>query len=213
MPIDHEYQTEDECNATHEEKVHPAPSLAQTIRGENGRILRGPPEVFMRRLGDTLQRAGIDIAQLDSRTTASEPPPCFEMNKADYAEWLRYGAAAADIPVRLDMPAEPNYCIDCTPQFKKAAVAAGTCLFPNTRFEVRRIDGEKETIGVSRSGQQPPDDYVVYQEMVVPRQALAEALRRYFDSNRVRVVARVPKRLRGKFEKLTRPRMEETHEQ
>jgi hypothetical protein len=76
--------------------------------------------------------------------------------------WLSSASLlGATVPYRYDMPAEPNYCWDCTPAFKREAMAAGTCRFPNTRFErtqtVIRDEQKKiieiEVVGISRSKQ------------------------------------------------------------
>lgn len=135
-------------------------------------------ELFYERLGARLNRVGIDLAKLDSKSGPDDPPPCYVTHKADFREWLRY-ASTGSIPLRMDMPGEPNYCHDCSPEFKGKAINEGSCLFPNTRFERRKELDEMSTVGVSRSKQVPPENYVVYQEMVVPVEALQDSLRKY----------------------------------
>ena len=72
------------------------------------------------------------------------------------------------------MPGEPNYCRDCTPEFRGRAILAGKCQFSNVIFETARSNGEKETVGVSRSPHVVPVGYRVYREMVVDEAALSE---------------------------------------
>lgn len=214
MPADRVDETENEDDATHDESVSSKQALSLKIKAEFGKVLKGSPDIFFKRLTARLDSVGVKIDALDYRTDLRDPPPCFEMSKDDYAEWLRL-AAVEMVPVRFDMPGEPNYCHDCTPEFKKRAIGVGACLFPNTRFEVRKDAGEKETVGVSRSGETQPDGYVVYQQMVVPEAALADTLRRYIRDRNMKALTReqMPKKLRAQFDRLIGPRSKaETHE-
>lgn len=135
-------------------------------------------ELFYEKLRARLKVVGIDLDKLDYKSDLSTPPPCFVANGANFEQWLKYASVGA-IPIRMDMPGEPNYCNDCLPEFKLKAVACGTCLFPHTRFETRRESGEPATSGVSRSNRVAPSEYVVYQEMTVPVDALDAALKRF----------------------------------
>lgn len=118
------------------------------------------PVRFYARLRRDLDNRGIDIDRLPRKTAEGGSPPCFDHADSDYEAWLSSASLlGAIVPYRFDMPAEPNYCFDCTPEHKRRAVAAGTCLFPNTKFEKRQTvvqddDGkgiEIELVGVSRS--------------------------------------------------------------
>lgn len=174
-------ETDDEQDAAeklHEEMISVDGNIQAPLRGENGRLLKGSPKMFYDQIRKRLSSVGIDYDKLDDRTSVDSPPDCFTENGSDYSEWMRL-AAVEPVPIRFDLPGEPNYCHDCTPTFKRDAMKAGTCLFPNTRFEVRKDMGEKETIGVSRSHSVPPEHYVVYQHMTVPVTALHQKLRDY----------------------------------
>ena len=96
------------------------------------------PLRFYARLRHELERRGVDYDRLPRATPEDRHPPCFE-SKTVYDEWLAAASLlGATVPYRYDMPAEPNYCWDCTPEFKRSSVAAGTCQFPHTRFEKSR---------------------------------------------------------------------------
>lgn len=197
MTIDTVEQPNNEHDATHPLSVSPAPSAGPAF----GR--RNPEQASLyEKLRQRLTAVGINIDELDYRTGPGESPACFEMEGASYTRWLREGMPSNDMPVRFDMPAEPNYCNDCTPEFKSRAMKAGSCIFPNTRFEVRKTDGERETVGVSRSADVPPEHCVIYQEMTVPLSALHVRLKDYFRNHRIKALARVemPLSLRKHFD-------------
>lgn len=115
---------------------------------------------FYARLRHELSIRGIDYDTMPRLTSEGDAPKCFQKFKAPFSEWLASASlVGATVPYRYDMPAEPNYCWDCTRRFKAKAVAAGTCNFPNTKFEPVQIviseEGGKEIevsiVGVSRS--------------------------------------------------------------
>lgn len=177
-----EYQAEHEeewTEESHDESVFSEDARSVIVRGENVRLLRGSPQMFYDKLRKRLDGLGINLDALDSRTSPDDPPPCYSLARSDYTEWMRL-AAVELVPIRYDLPGEPNYCHDCTPEFKGAAMKAGACMFPNTRFEVRRFEGgERETVGVSRSQSVPPESYVIYQEITVPIEALHAKLKNH----------------------------------
>lgn len=197
MTIDTVEQPNHENDATHPASVPLTHSSTPAFGRKN-------PEqaAAYEKLRQRLTAVGINIDALDYRTGPGETPDCFTMEGASYPAWLKDGMSANDMPVRYDMPAEPNYCNDCTPEFKSRAMKAGTCIFPNTRFEVRKTDGERETVGVSRSAEVPPEHCVIYQEMTVPLSALHVRLKDYFRNHRIKALARVemPLHLRKHFD-------------
>lgn len=118
------------------------------------------PERFYARLRNELRVRGIDYDALPRITQEGDAPACYERFDLDFDLWLSSASLlGATVPYRYDMPAEPNYCYDCTLQFKHEAMAAGVCRFPNTRFEraygTIRDAGHKvieiEIVGISRS--------------------------------------------------------------
>jgi hypothetical protein len=149
---------------------------------EPGRADGLSPALFFKKLAERLKSVGIKYGLLDYKTDQQDPPPCYAENGVSYTEWLKF-ASASTLPIRMDMPGEPNYCHDCTPEFKIKAMKAGNCLFPNTRFEHRKELDEKSTVGVSRSPNVPPEAYVIYQEMTVPLDALRDKLRKYAEEH------------------------------
>jgi hypothetical protein len=130
---------------------------------ENQSIRDAPaasPLRFYARLRHELELRGIDYDRLPKLTPEGESPPCFESVGTPFEAWLASASLlGATVPYRFDMPAEPNYCHDCTAAHKQKAQAVGVCLFPNTRFErvqtvVRDDEGkniEVEIVGISRS--------------------------------------------------------------
>lgn len=108
------------------------------------------PLRFYARLRHQLESRRIDYDALPRLTPEGGSPPCFKRMRVSFDAWL--GSASllgATIPYRYDMPAEPNYCHDCTAEFQKFAKARGMCQFPHTRFETVHA-AETEKIGVSR---------------------------------------------------------------
>jgi hypothetical protein len=117
------------------------------------------PELFFKKLTASLKAAGLDPAVLDTKTSLLDPPPCFALRSASYAEWCA-AAVNAEPPLRVDMPAEPNYCRDCTARFRRHAVKAGSCLFPHMRLEKQPEFGEKLFVGITHSRLTAPEGFV-----------------------------------------------------
>lgn len=132
------------------------------------------PALFIDNLKDESESRHLDYDRLRRISSADNPPDCFvwqfggnkDIARREYKAWLGM-AVTAKVPMRLDMPGEPNYCNDCTAQFKASACRANACRFPNTLFEVTRHMGEKETVGVSRSLQVDPKAYYIYRDMML----------------------------------------------
>jgi hypothetical protein len=123
----------------------------------------GSPEKFMERLNRQLRRIGLVVEELPVKTRPSGGPPCFRAAGASYKDWLAQASVSYEtVPYRLSMPAEPNYCHDCHRAFRDEMIADGTCLFPNTRFEVVKELGEPDTVGMCRSPDVAPDQYPLY---------------------------------------------------
>ena len=125
------------------------------------------PERFYARLRNELRLRGVNYDALLKITQEGDSPACFDRFDLDFDLWLSSASLqAATVPYRYDMPAEPNYCYDCTLTFKQQAMAAGVCRFPHTRFE--RVHGtirdggkkavEIEIVGISRSLEQVVED-------------------------------------------------------
>jgi hypothetical protein len=115
---------------------------------------------FYARLRNELSIRGVDYDSLPRLTPEGSAPPCYKLGHFNYAGWLAQASlVGATVPYRYDMPAEPNYCYDCTRRFKAKAVAKGVCNFPKTRFEPVQIviseeagkEVEVSIVGVSRS--------------------------------------------------------------
>lgn len=115
---------------------------------------------FFARLRTELADRSIDYNSMPKFTVEGGTPPCFAIKHADFAAWAAMAShLGAAVNYRLDMPAEPNYCVDCTRRLKATAVKAGACLFPQTRFEAVRTSEtangktliEYEIQGCSRS--------------------------------------------------------------
>lgn len=152
---------EDECSSDDEqyetESAHRAPgvdppSIAMT----------GPQTVarFYMRLRSDLYARGLDYDRMAKFTTVDDEPPCFTANKTSFAAWAAQASLiGATVPYRLDFPAEPNYCHDCTRDFQRRAVADGVCQFPHLKFEKTetllkahgRTTIEVEIIGIARN--------------------------------------------------------------
>lgn len=115
---------------------------------------------FFARLRTDLADRGINYNTLPKFTPEGAAPPCYTMRGDDFDLWLAMAShLGAAVTYRADMPAEPNYCLDCQRHFKAQAVAAGKCLFPRVTFEGVRtsetVNGktiiEYEIVGLSRS--------------------------------------------------------------
>jgi hypothetical protein len=132
------------------------------------------PEKFFVKLKRQLSNLGVRYERLTKKTAEGEAPPCFVFADTDYDAWLTAASLTSDVPHRYDMPGEPNYCRDCTVQFRQKAMLAGKCIFKNVIFETSNNNGEKEVVGVSRSPKVLPVGYRVFREMVVDDDAVVE---------------------------------------
>lgn len=104
------------------------------------------------------------------KTRPSGGPPCYRAADTNYQDWLSQASLAYEtLPYRLSMPAEPNYCHDCTKGFKKDMVAIGACLFPDVTFEKIKDLGEPVVVGVSRGPEVAPESYPVYDALTDKR--------------------------------------------
>ena len=135
------------------------------------------PEKFFIKLKRRLSNLGVRYERLTKKTPEGQAPPCFKLNGAkqgqsDYEMWLTMASLTSDVPYRYDMPGEPNYCRDCTVQFRERAQKAGSCIFGNVVFETASNNGEKEVVGVSRSPTVIPTGYKPYLGMVVDEEAI-----------------------------------------
>lgn len=142
-------------NEEETKKLNHRGSLAFT---EAPAIVRQAPPAsplrFYARLRHQLESRHIDYDALPRLTPEGGSPPCFKRLRVSFDAWLSSASMlGATVPYRYDMPAEPNYCFDCTPAFKKFAQARGLCQFPNARFERARTmnPDEAETPGVTRA--------------------------------------------------------------
>jgi hypothetical protein len=132
------------------------------------------PEKYFVKLRRSLSEIGVRYERLTKKTPEGGEPPCFALAGADYDSWLTAASLTSDVPYRYDMPGEPNYCRDCTVQFRHKAILAGKCQFPNVRFEIAQSNGEKEVVGVSRSPMVVPNGYRVYRQLVIDEAALED---------------------------------------
>jgi hypothetical protein len=148
-----------------------------------------------------LEEKGVDYDRLPKLSSIECPPACFvyrargdvEQARTDYIAWLRLASETSDINYRFDMPAEVNYCRDCTPAFKKEAEAAGACQFPHVKFEVVQCMGEKEMIGVSRGEPVSPKGYWKYEDMRLAEADLPDFIRDQLADVRAGVIKEVLK--------------------
>jgi hypothetical protein len=168
-----------------EQQADEAEELQQQIPQEDA-TYRGSPRLYMTRLKQELKKYGIDLSKLPGKTSVANPPPCFVAADCEYEEWLSAASVTdkAMPPVRLDMPGEPNYCHDCTPEFRGKAMANGTCLFTNVRFESRKdwLTKEREMVGISRSRLVTAADLddnraIMLGDVQIPQEAMREELR------------------------------------
>lgn len=141
-----------------------------SLPSEIDRSGMGSPEALIDRLNRQLRKVGVVVESLPVKTRPSGGPPCFRVAGASYREWLAQASRSPEtLPYRLDMPMEPNYCYDCTPEFKAQMERAHACIFPHTRFEPTKEFGEPVLPGVSRSPEVAPDQYPVYDGIVNKR--------------------------------------------
>lgn len=126
----------------------------------------GSPDKFISLLNRQLKSIGVVVEKAEVKTRASGGPPCFRMAGTSYPDWLAQASVAPEtLPYRLSMPAEPNYCNDCTPEFKAQMRLQNACLFPNVVFEEVDEIGEQVLVGVSRNRDVAPDSYTLYSEI------------------------------------------------
>jgi hypothetical protein len=122
------------------------------------------------RLNRQLRKIGIVAEKLPVKTRPNGGPPCYRMCDTPYKDWLSQASVAFEtLPYRLDMPAEPNYCHDCTAGFKARMVERKACIFPDTKFEEIKEFGEATVVGVSHSPEVAPEDYPVYSDITANR--------------------------------------------
>lgn len=130
----------------------------------------GSPERFVDRLNRQLRKIGIVVEGMPVKTRPSGGPPCFRAVGTNYQEWLAQASLAYEtLPYRLSLPAEPNYCHDCTPEFKAEMMRLKACLFPDVTFESTKEFGESVTVGMSRSPDVAPEVYPVYADILDKR--------------------------------------------
>jgi hypothetical protein len=130
------------------------------------------PLRFYARLRHQLESRGVNYDGLPRYTEPGQSPPCFKTLRVPFDAWLSSASMlGATVPYRYGMPGEPNYCYDCTKQFKAFAEKRGACKFPGTRFEHfrtlptdsegRRIP-EVEILGVTRAERLTVDLFEAY---------------------------------------------------
>ena len=108
------------------DSFHPD-SIAATDAASAGR--------FYARLSNELSLRGVRVADIPRFTPEGSTPACFKLADVRYEVWLASASlVGATVPYRYDVPGEPNFCFDCTPQFKAKAVAASAFIFPRVRF-------------------------------------------------------------------------------
>lgn len=130
----------------------------------------GSPERFVDRLNRQLRKIGVVVEGMPVKTRPSGGPPCFRAADTNYQDWLAQASVAYEtLPYRLSLPAEPNYCHDCTKPFKREMVALGACLFPDVTFEKVKEFGEPTVVGVSHSPDVAPEVYPVYDLIIDKR--------------------------------------------
>ena len=131
---------------------------------ESPAIVRAAPPTsplrFYARLRHQLELRGLDYDRLPRLTEPGTAPPCFSRFRVSFDAWLSSASMlGATVPYRCDMPAEPNYCWDCTRELQCEAKKLGVCQFPDARFERIRTQvpdtggrrvSETEVLGVSR---------------------------------------------------------------
>lgn len=144
------------------------------------------PSGFLDALRAKLERHGVNWERLPKQSSLDVPPACFVFRFGDldialkeWHAWLALAADTDDIPYRNDQPGDANFCIDCTPEFRAQALAAGKCQFSNVRFESRVWNGEREMVGVSHAPEVPPAEWEIFNSMLVPLEALPAAIKRY----------------------------------
>lgn len=120
----------------------------------------------MERLNRQLRKIGVVVEEMPVKTRPSGGPPCYRKAGTSYRDWLAQASTTTELPYRLSMPAEPNYCHDCTAQFQREMTAVGACLFPAVTFEPNKELGEVDIVGMSRNESVAPDAYPVYADLI-----------------------------------------------
>ena len=116
----------------------------------------------MERLNQQLQSIGVVVEEMPVKTRPGGGPPCFRVAGTSYKDWLAQASVAPELPYRLSMPAEPNYCRDCTKEFQAEMTGVNACLFPNVTFESVKELGESDVVGMSRGPGVAPEEYPLY---------------------------------------------------
>lgn len=147
-----------------------------------------PPEEFLNTLRNRLESHGIDWERLPKQSTLDSPPACFVFRFGpvialkEWHAWLSLAADTDDIPYRADQPGDAHFCIDCTPEFRAQALAAGKCGFSNVRFESRVYLGEREVVGISHAPEVAPDQWEIFNSMLLPLEAMPVEIQEYRQS-------------------------------
>lgn len=124
----------------------------------------------MDRLNRKLRTIGVAVEGAPVKTRPSGGPPCFRLGGASYKDWLTQASIEFDtLPYRLSMPAEPNYCYDCTPAFKAQMLKINACIFPDVTFERTEELGESVLVGMDRNPSVAPDYYEWYASLTLKR--------------------------------------------
>ena len=83
-------------------------------------------------------------------TREDEYPPCFK-DLSQYRAWLdsvrNAEQTGVQLPERKAWSGEPNYCQDCSPDYRTRMRNDGRCLFPYTIFVEEGEDIDVELIG------------------------------------------------------------------
>lgn len=151
-------------------------------------IIRDAPPAsplrFYARLRHQLESRGISYDDLPRFTPEGESPPCFRGFRVSFDAFLSAASTlGSTVPYRLGMPAEPNYCIDCTAKFQTLAKSRGLCQFPDVRFEHSRtrVPGENgktevevEILGMTRPTRLDRNPAGAYDPEDLPESASSE---------------------------------------
>jgi len=82
-------------------------------------------------------------------TTPRDYPPCFD-SAEQYRYWLEANAGYSPRE-RPDFPKEPNYCRDCSQEYKDKMIMQDRCIFPEIIFKkVKDVEGDEEVVGFMR---------------------------------------------------------------
>lgn len=129
---------------------HNKPKFQRDAEYQNGtNIVLDPASKFRERMSTAINNREYRRARLTSR---NKPPPCFE-GVEQYRKWMESGQSAAGAwpPLRNrdGFHSEPNYCYDCSKEYRDKMCGEDRCIFPETTFETKVSDGEKFLGGVS----------------------------------------------------------------